>query len=73
MPVVRQLTAVRVDLRVQLVLLLRSRFGALPVPTAVAKFKEARFLSDLAEDDLWEHLHVEAWGDDHVSIPHAGS
>ena len=57
-----QLTVVRVDSR-----------ASLPVLTAEAKFKEARFLNDLLEDDLWEHFHVEARGDDHVSIHHAGS
>ena len=46
---------------------------SLPVLTSAAKLKEAMSLSDLMEDKLWENLHDEAWGDDHVSSHHAGS
>ena len=46
---------------------------SLPALTVEAKSKEDMSLSDLAEDELREHLYDEAWGDDHVSSHHVGS
>ena len=45
----------------------------LPVLTSETKFKEVMSLSDLTQDELREHLHDEAWGDDNVWSHYAGS
>ena len=46
---------------------------SLPVLTAEAKSKDVMSMSDLAEDELREHLDDEAWGDYHVSSHHVSS